>query len=151
MKEKRDVLNNLLVVLFNNVLTIEERALKRGAFKALTLSELHVIEAIGLEQPTHMTQVANRLGVTIGTLTIAINNLVSKGYVTRKRAESDRRVVNIALTDLGHKAFKHHEAFHDDMISDITASLSDEESNILVEALSKVTVYFEEKYNTSKS
>ncbi|MBS7526094.1 MarR family transcriptional regulator [Fusibacter paucivorans] len=146
MESKRDILNNLLVVLFNNILTIEEKALKTGDFKNLTISELHVIEAVGLEKAPNMTRIANRLGVTVGTLTIAVNNLVRKGYVQRVRDENDRRVVKIGLTDTGEAAYRHHEAFHDDMIEFVIRTLSDGETGVLVEALSKITLYFEEKY-----
>jgi DNA-binding MarR family transcriptional regulator len=146
MESKRDILNNLLVVLFNNILNIEEKALKKGAFENLTISELHVIEVVGQEKSPNMTRIANRLGVTVGTLTIAINNLVRKGYVMRTRDEDDRRVVKIGLTESGEAAYRHHEAFHDDMIEFAIRTLSDAETGVLVEALSKITLYFEEKY-----
>lgn len=148
MQDRREVLNNLLVILFNNILSIEEKALQTGDFKDLSISELHVIEAARLECPPTMTRIANRLGVTVGTLTIAINNLVRKTYVKRVKDEHDRRIVNIELTDKGLAAFKHHETFHDEMIAFTIEALSDEESGILVEALSKLTLYFENKYGT---
>ena len=148
MNNKREVLNNLLVVLFNNILTIEEKALKKGAFGDLSISELHVIEAVGQESPPSMTRIANRLNVTVGTLTIAINNLVRKGYVQRVKDENDRRVVRVELTPSGEAAFRHHEIFHEEMIEFTISTLSDEQSGMLVEALSKTTLYFEEKYGS---
>ena len=39
------------------------------------------------------SEVAKELSITVGTLTVAINNLVKKGYVERLRSEDDRRVV----------------------------------------------------------
>lgn len=147
--KKKAVLNHLLVVLFNNILSIEEKALKTGPFKNLTMSELHVIEAIGHHKATQMSSVAARLHVTVGTLSIAINNLVKKGYVERVRSEEDRRVVNIVLTEKGFEAFAHHEAFHQEMIDFTIAELDELESDVLVKALSKVTDYFNKKYPSS--
>lgn len=147
-QKKKEVLNQLLVVLFNNILTIEEKALKKGPFSNLTISELHVIEAIGRSKDQTMSSVASLLKVTIGTLSIAINNLVKKGYVTRERSDEDRRVVKVNLSDLGKKAFSHHEAFHQEMIEYTIDGLDADESDILVRALSKITDYFNQKYPT---
>lgn len=133
--------------LFNSILHIEEKALKTGPHKNLTISELHVIEAIGTIGPSTMSTIAGKLNITVGTLTIAMNNLVRKGYVSRERSEEDRRVVLVQLTDLGKEAHRHHEAFHNEMIEYTMQSLSDEESDVLVGALSKISDYFSKKYN----
>ena len=50
--------------------------------------------------------------MTVGTLTIAINHLVKKGYVERSRSEEDRRVVLVSLSEKGEKAYFHHRMFH---------------------------------------
>jgi len=146
MDSKREVLNNLLVVIFNQILNIEERALKKGSFDNLTMSELHVIDAIGYQTTKPMSAIAAKLDITVGTLTIAMNNLVKKGYVTRVRGEEDRRMVLICLTELGQNAFSHHEAFHEEMINFTMSSLDAQESDVLVKSLSKMTDYFNQKY-----
>ena len=46
---------------------------------------MHVIEAIGIGEPKNMSSIARELSVTVGTLTIAMNSLVKKGYVERSR------------------------------------------------------------------
>ncbi len=46
-----------------------------------------------------MSTIAGDLNITVGTLTTAINNLLKKGYVNRKRGEKDRRVVYISLSE----------------------------------------------------
>ena len=46
-----------------------------------------------------MSAVAKSLSVTVGTLTIAMNHLVKKGYVERRRSEEDRRVVLVSLSE----------------------------------------------------
>jgi len=147
MDNKQEVLNHFLVVLFNQILSIEEKALKKGPYKVLTLSELHVIEAIGEESPLPMSTVASRLDVTVGTLTIAINSLVKKGYVNRERSIDDKRVVLISLTSLGVEANHHHARFHEEMIAHTVNILEEGEMDILIKTLSKITTYFERKYD----
>ena len=82
----------------------------------------------------------------MGTLTISMTNLVKKVYVTRVRSEEDRRVVLICLSELGQKAFQHHETFHEEMIEFTMSALDGTERDTLIKALSKVTTYFSQKY-----
>ena len=85
-----ETLNETLVNLFLDVLEIEQKALATSEFQDLTNNDLHVIEAIGMDQPKNMSSIAKVLSVTVGTLTIAMNSLVKKGYVIRQRG---RRIV----------------------------------------------------------
>lgn len=147
MNKLYGTLNELLVKLFNNILQIEEQSLKNDEFHDLSITEIHVIEAIGFTEGRNMSSVARDLDITIGTLTIAINNLLRKGYVNRIRSDEDRRNVFVSLTDQGGKAYRHHLEFHDEMIKTTISRLSDEEKVILVSALENINVYFKEKYN----
>lgn len=135
-------LNELLVKLFRNINMIEERALRTEEYKDVTVNDIHVIEAIGTEEAKNMTSVARSLEVTTGTLTIAINSLVKKGYVDRVRSEEDRRVVLISLSDKGKRAYLHHRKFHDQMIDTVVEQLSEEEQQVLERALAKLNQFF---------
>lgn len=143
-------LNELLVKLFNDILQIEEQSLKDKSFRDLSITEMHVIEVIGLSQERNMSSVARDLDITIGTLTISINNLVKKGYVNRARSDEDRRIVLISLTEKGEEAYQSHSHFHDDMIKTTISNLTDEEMKVLISALEKINGYFKEKYNLKK-
>ena len=57
-------LNEILVKLFRNITVIEERSLKRGEYKNVTVNDMHVIEASGIGEPKNMTAVAKTLAVT---------------------------------------------------------------------------------------
>ena len=95
-----------------------------------------------MEGARNMTSVAKTLGVTTGTLTIAVNSLVKKGYVERVRSEEDRRVVLISLSEKGRKAYLHHQRFHEQMIEAIVEELSAEEQVVLEKALVKLDRFF---------
>ncbi len=135
-------INQVLVRLFRRINHLEEKAICTDRLKNLTISELHVIEAIGEDGPKNMTTVAKALDVTTGTLTISVNSLVRKGLVRRERSEEDRRVVLISLTELGLEANGRHSAFHDRMIEEITGSLTEDETKTLARALDKLNDYF---------
>ena len=129
------MLNEVLVRLFRNINVIEERAICTGDYKDVTANDMHVIEAIDMEEARNMTSVARSLGVTTGTLTIAVNSLVKKGYVERVRSEEDRRVVLVSLSEKGKKAYLHHRQFHEHIIYAIVEELSEEEKVVLEHAL----------------
>ena len=137
-----EMFHDILVNLFNEIMDIEGKAIITEEFKDITNNDMHVIEAIGQEEARNMSSVARDLGVTVGTLTIAANNLVKKGYVKRERSQKDRRVVLISLTGKGNRAFEHHKKFHQEMIHATIDDLSQEETKVLVGALSHLREFF---------
>ena len=132
-------LNEVLVKLFKSITTIEEHEIQSGKFKNVTTNDMHVLDAIGMDKPKNMTSVAKSLGVTTGTLTISVNSLVKKNYVTRVRSEEDRRVVLISLTEKGREAYMQHKQFRDGLVTSIVKDLSEEEKVILQKALKKIS------------
>ena len=142
MNQTYDMFNEILVKLFRDIMDIEGKAIITEEFQDISNNDMHIIEAIGLHEKKNMSTVAKALSVTIGTLTIAMNSLVKKGYVNRVRSEQDRRVVYISLTPKGEKAYKHHEEFHRQMILATIDGLSEEETRILVKALSNLNDFF---------
>lgn len=134
--------NEILVRLFNDIMHIEEKAIITDEFKDISNNDMHIIEAIGITEPKNMSSVAKKLSVTVGTLTIAINNLVKKGYVNRVRSEKDRRVVFISLSEKGLKAYRHHAKFHEEMIKATIDGLTPDEVSILVKSLGNLVDFF---------
>ncbi len=141
-----ETINDILVNLFNEIWDIEEKALITEEFKNISVNDMHIMEVIGIHEPKNMSAVAKMLDVTVGTLTIAINNLVKKGYVKRERSSEDRRVVLISLSDKGVKAYYHHKKFHKEMVESVLNGLSDRETDSLVAAMIKLREFFRQ-YN----
>lgn len=146
MDKTTRLLNELLVGMFNDILTIEGRTLNNGEFKDLSITEIHTIEAIGLYQPRTMSEVAAFLKITVGTLTVTVNKLVNKGYVERNRIEEDRRIVQIQLTQKGLDVYKAHQKFHDHMITEMKNLLDEEEEKVIIKSLEKLNDFFKSKY-----
>lgn len=141
--------NEVLVKLFNEIWQLEEEAIITEEFKDISNNDMHVIEAVGLGEGSSMSKIAKKLNITVGSLTIAMNSLVYKGYVTRERSERDRRVVNIMLTEKGEKAYYHHENFHKQMVGAIVEQLDENEAMILSNSLDKLIRFFRQ-YNKEK-
>lgn len=137
-------MNGFLVGIFREIMDIEEKAIITSEFKDLTNNDMHIIEAVGIKEEKNMSAVAKALSVTTGTLTIAMNSLVKKGYVERVRSEEDRRVVLLSLSEKGKKAYEHHRIFHERMIKATVDKLTETEKQVLAKALVNLKSYFEE-------
>ena len=131
-KSNNRVLNELLVNLFHNVMDAEAKAVITEEFKDITNNDMHILEAIGIEEPKSMSRIAGELHVTVGTLTTNMNSLEKKGYLERNRSTQDKRVVLVTLTEKGRKAFFHHRDFHRKMIHTIIRDLDEEEMQTLI-------------------
>lgn len=134
-------INNILVHLFNEIWALEEKAIITEEFKDITNNDMHIIEAVGLEG-NNMSAIAKKLKITVGSLTTSMNSLVNKKYVSRQRSETDRRVVNIMLTDKGVKAYNHHNEFHMQMTDAVVKRLNDEELPVLIKTLDGLSDFF---------
>lgn len=142
--------NKLFIEILNDIIKIEEDALKKGPFNDVSSAELHTIEAIGMYSAKAMSDVANSLDITVGTLTVSVKNLVNKGYVERVRSEIDRRVVKISLTKKGRLLYRSHQKFHSDMVRSAVINLTDQEAEIFKEAISKLSSFFNKKHSEIK-
>ncbi len=140
--DKERLLNDLLVMLFNEILDMEQKALITGSFREISINDMHIIHAIGVKESRNMSAVAKSMSVTVGTLTTAINNLVKKGYVARVRSAEDKRVVLLSLTDKGISAYKKHAGFHRQMVQSVMEGFGGEELEVLTRALEKLRRYF---------
>jgi len=141
----KELLNELLVEVFNHILSIEQQNLKELGVK-LSMNEVHVLEAIDKSEDPTMSHIASRLRVTVGTLTTSINRLVDKGYCERFSQEGDRRKVFIRLTQKARDVLAIHESFHDEMIDAVVEDMKLEENTLLIESLAKLSEYFKNKY-----
>ena len=142
MEDEYKMINYILVNLINEVWELEEKAIITKEFEDITNNDMHVIEAVGLSEGGNMSSIAKKLGVTVGTLTTAMNNLVNKKYVERHRSETDRRVVLIRLTEKGIRAYKHHEDYHRQMTEAIMKKIDRTELPVLMKTLDALTEFF---------
>lgn len=145
MNETRRTLNELLVNLFNNILAIEETNLRSQGVD-LSMTEVHILEAIVKSDSNMMSAIAKYLMVTQGTLTVSAAKLEKKGYVKRIKDDEDRRIVRLVITDKAKEVLEVHDRFHDGMINKIVNELDIEEEQELLRSLKRVSAFFKENY-----
>lgn len=144
-----EAINRFLVEVFHEILKTEERALEVQR-PDLSVREFHLIEevcqTVDQGRDNRSTAVAAAQRVTAGTLTTAVNALEKKGYLERRRDCEDRRAVRIYPTEKGRLANELHTEFHKEMVEDVLCALNEEESQVFIRALSRVTEFFRQKY-----
>jgi DNA-binding MarR family transcriptional regulator len=125
------------IVEFYEELSSWEHEVVRGS--GLTPGQMHAIEIIGHEESLRMKELADKLGVTTGTLTVTADKLERKGLIERRPHETDRSSLRVALTEAGRAYFANHHEYHLKLTEEIASALSQEELGTFGELLEKVT------------
>ena len=144
MNEQEQQINTFLVDVFNDVLRLEEASIVTSRHPNLSVSEMHVLEAVQKhsEAPGTMRQLALRLGVTASSLTIAVKTLEQKGYLVRQKNDRDKRRVSVHLTGPALEALQSHAAFHEQLIRQVSRTLTAPELEALCQALGRLHRFF---------
>ncbi|XPV76468.1 MAG: MarR family winged helix-turn-helix transcriptional regulator [Desulfovibrio sp.] len=108
----------------------------------ITLPQVHAVEILGCAGGLRMKELASRMGITTGTLTVMIDRLEDKGLVERQRSKEDRRVILCHLTPAGEVVFNDHHKHHAALTEELAADLSDEEVTALSSMLRKMLERF---------
>ncbi len=137
-------LNDLLVNTFHSILKLEEEALKSMSGNKLSISELHMLEAIHKEpeKGRTITDIAQDLSITLPTVTVAVGKLAQKGYVRKHKGREDGRTVHVLLTEEGRRAEAAHRFFHRRMVQAISRDIPQEEREVLLKGLKNLQSFF---------
>ena len=104
----------------------------------LTINEIHILEKISENSGINIRDLAECLGVTTATVTVAIQKLQKKGYVLKEKSPSDLRGVILTLTFDGKRVVRSHNIFHIRMVRSMTSGLTEKEKNALYDSLIKL-------------
>jgi len=140
-------LNHVLVDTFNYILEYEESSLKKIVSVPVTITEAHMIEAIGAQknEETTVSEIASVLDISMPTATVAVKKLERKGFVDKAPCEKDGRRTIISLTEMGKRVDKAHRLFHRRMVKNISNQLENDEKEVLYRAVMKLSEFFKDK------
>ncbi|MDV5170685.1 MarR family transcriptional regulator [Photobacterium rosenbergii] len=131
---------NHTIIEFYEKLSSWEQSVVRG--KGFSLPQIHVVEILGAHGAMRMKELADKIGVTTGTLTVQVDKMVKLGLLLRRPHESDRRSILVELTAEGEELYHEHDQLHLSLTQDITAKLSAEECQQLLASLTKMNQEF---------
>src|SRR5271168_2166457 len=69
----------------------------------LSAKQASILDHLDTVAPTTLTDLAAHLGVTAGTMSVAVDRLVAQGYVHRAWDDRDRRRAQLRLTEAGNR------------------------------------------------
>lgn len=92
-----------------------------------------------------VSEISKLMHVTSPTVTQMLKGLESNGLVERHIDPTDRRAVRIALTERGEEVAQRAEKIFQSSFQGLAEYLGEEQSNQLVELLSKAYRYFNER------
>jgi len=132
-------LSSILIELYEKMSSWEHAVVKESG---LTPAQMHAIEILGHQESLRMKELAQKLGVTTGTLTVMIDRLEQNDLISRKPNENDRRSIVLVLTKKGQKYFKEHHKLHLELTSEITSSLNEDETKQFYTFIEKLVSHF---------
>ena len=143
MERHEEMIDQVLVHLFNDLLRIEERTLQKQC-PGLSMREIHIIEAVcaAQQEDNTMTVLAATLRVTVGSLTVAVSTLIRKGYLERRQSTVDKRRVHVLPLPPALEVEKAHREFHRRMVEAVTQAIPQDQLDVLIDGLHGINDYF---------
>jgi len=140
-------LNNVLVDTFNSILKFEENSLKKIVSVPVTITEAHIIEAVGTQKnkETTVSEIASMMSISAPTATVAVKKLEKKGFIKKVPCARDGRRAIISLTEMGKRVYRAHGLFHTRMVRNISRQFREAEKEVLYRAIAKLNEFFREK------
>ena len=129
---------NVISNVFTSVMKAQEEYIRHSDYRNLSLTEMHVLEAVKKESFPTMGNVSARLKITIGTLTTNVKTIIKKGYLTKKPDPKDQSFIILSLTPLGEEALKVHDQFHQEIIHILDHAIPESEFAFVYNAFQQV-------------
>ncbi len=139
MKSNTEQLNHAFIEFYEKLSSWELEVIKG---KGLSLPLIHAVEILGAFGAMPMKKLADKIGITMGTLTVQVDKMVCADLVKRIAHETDRRSILVQLTEQGEQLFTEHDAAHLQLTERLTASFKQDEIQLLTTFLTKINVSF---------
>jgi DNA-binding MarR family transcriptional regulator len=109
-----------------------------GDLKEYTLRQLYYIELVNKHEDISVSEIAKMLDVKKSTVSVAVNQLIEQGIVTKIQSSADKRFYFLQLTPKGKKIMEIHMQVHRDAIKEILKVLNPEEVDSFIEIVNKI-------------
>ncbi len=110
-----------------------------STIKCLTTNEIHIINAIAKDKIT-MNDLADRLGITMGTISVSVNKLEKKYFVYREKASDDKRKVYVELTKKGKLAYDFCNNFNTSVFEKATKNIDKKDLKLFCNVFKQMTI-----------
>lgn len=134
---------------FDNLTRLQKHNQTLMGIKKSEARILLCIESLSQEKDCkiNVSNISKYLSIASPTATELVKNLTDKGYIERHVNENDKRFVELKLTNSGKQILHKITEYYDSLFSGLIENLGKQQSELLIELLSKVNIYFTEWYN----
>lgn len=114
----------------------------------ISVSQCYVLETLHSNGTLTVNELANKMYLSISTITRVIDQLVRKEYVTRQEDPTDRRVRVLKLTEAGKEIFQKSWGTVFESEKQILENFPPENREMLIDFLQKLNVAVESWQNS---
>ncbi|MGR2965425.1 MarR family transcriptional regulator [Vibrio vulnificus] len=132
-------LNQTLTEFYDKMSSWEQSVVKETGY---SLAQIHTIEVLGCHGALRMKELAEKLGITTGTLTVQIEKLVKAELIERCALPEDRRAIVVKLSEAGQVIHRQHNQLHLDLVRELTRQIDEEQQALLLSCLEKMNQEF---------
>lgn len=127
-----------LVIIFKAQTSLALSVKKSLENTGLNMNEFVAMEALYIKNKLTTQQLVDSVLIPNSSMTYVLDILRDKGYITRERCTTDRRIQYVELSLEGKATFEKVYQKHSEYIRDILDVMDPEEEKIMQEALKKV-------------
>lgn len=109
----------------------------------ITLGQCHALVEVGKAKTISLNELADLLNLDSSTMSRTVNNLVNANLLERKMDESDRRYVQIQLTEEGKKIFQAIEESMEAYFHRVLQAIDENKRDQVMESLRLLIVAIE--------
>jgi MarR family 2-MHQ and catechol resistance regulon transcriptional repressor len=132
---------HIRLVLWKAAKSVEKVDRRSIAGTGLSLSDFQIMEVLLHKGPLPINTIGEKVLLTSGSMTAAINRLDARELVQRIQDPSDARCTYVHLTKTGQSAIKKAYDRHTQNLERMVEVLSEKERDELVRLLKKVGLY----------
>lgn len=111
----------------------------------ISFPQMLILDILNVKQSIRMGELAKYLSVSMAAATGIVDRLVKQGLAIRTSSPTDRRVVNINITDRGKKRMQKCNEIKQKTIIEIFGGLTEADRNKYLEILRKILKHLNEK------
>ena len=135
-------ISRLLASTYEAIILLEDCVYRSHGID-LTSSELNLLSTVGRavfieHKRLGVSDVAQALGIKKPSATSAVNRLVEKGYLEKRRNKDEARRVDVMLTRAGERIYRMHAVFNRRMAQEVSDGLTPEERRVLLEGITRL-------------
>lgn len=140
-KMKEQILERIAMDMFSLAPLFQKKLFKPeddGGHCGIAPTHFHTLFILEEHGTLPVSDIGRKLMVSKPNMTPVIDRLIAEGYVERLPHKTDRRIINISLSDRGRKFLANHKGMMIDKLKARLSSLSEEDLSAMLASLENI-------------